>query len=85
MGVMEKSWNSVFRFLWEPCTVRCLLTVKLNIIFFLVRLEFSTLPGGIILMLLLSQFICCFLSFWLRNIKTKVGKSFCFNMMFTVA
>ena len=54
MGVMEKSksvmvksWNSVFRFLWEPCTVRYLLTVKLNIIFFLVRLEFSTLPGGI--------------------------------------
>ena len=54
----------------------CLLTVKLNIIFFPVRLEFSAPLGGIILMLLLSQFICCFLSFWLRNIKTKVGKSF---------
>ena len=36
-----------FQIFVGTCAVRCLLTVKLNIVFFLVRLEFSTLPGGI--------------------------------------
>ena len=57
--------------------MRCLLTVKLNIIFFPVRLEFSTLPGGIIVdthAAVLSVHL--FFSFRLRNIKTKVGKFF---------
>ena len=26
--IMEKSWNSVFDFLWEPCSVKILYQVK---------------------------------------------------------